>query len=283
MFATLCLDVSRVARFVNTRNIIEKSPGLGSIRGRCNLSYLNKISLNWERVENRNAYPFNIPAISNLDSLNLDYNVIFIVGENGTGKSTLLEAVAYQCGFGMGGGGRNNNFGLSDESSLLSSIMTLSWMPKINSGFFLRAETFFDFAKHLDEMAQDVYSGGRKVYDAYGGKSLNQQSHGEAFLSLFINRFGGRSLYILDEPEAALSPQRQLAFLRIIHELEQSNSAQFIIATHSPILMAYPGAMIYQCNQEGFREIEYEETDHYLLTKSFLDNPDRFFKQLFQD
>lgn len=133
--------------------------------------------------------------------------------------------------------------------------MTLSWMPKINSGFFLRAETFFDFAKHLDEMAKDIYSGGRKVYDAYGGKSLNQQSHGEAFLSLFMNRFGGRSLYILDEPEAALSPQRQLAFLRVIHKLEQSNSAQFIIATHSPILMAYPGAMIYQCDQEGFKQL----------------------------
>lgn len=244
---------------------------------------MKKISLNWERVENRNVYPYNISAISNLDSLNLDYNVTFIVGENGTGKSTLLEAVAYQCGFGIGGGGRNNNIGLSDESSLLSSIMTLSWMPKINSGFFLRAETFFDFAKHLDEMAKDIYSGGRTVYNAYGGKSLNQQSHGEAFLSLFINRFGGRSLYILDEPEAALSPQRQLAFLRIIHELEQSNSAQFIIATHSPILMAYPGATIYHCDQEGFKQIDYEETDHYRLSKSFLDNPERFFKQLFQD
>lgn len=248
-----------------------------------NLPYLKEISLDWERAENRNVYPFNIPAISSLDSLNLDHNVIFIVGENGTGKSTLLEAIAYQCGFGMGGGGRNNSMGLSDESSLLSSIMTLSWMPKINSGFFLRAETFFDFAKHLDEMAQDIDSGGRKVYDAYGGKSLNQQSHGEAFLSLFINRFGGKSLYILDEPEAALSPQRQLAFLRIIHELEQSNSAQFIIATHSPILMAYPGAIIYHCNQEGFNQTNYEETDHYRLTKSFLENPERFFIQLFQD
>ncbi len=247
------------------------------------MSYLKKISLNWERVGNRDDYPFNVPAISNLDSLDLDHNVVFIVGENGTGKSTLLEAIAYQCGFGIGGGGRNNDIGLSDESALLSSILTLSWMPKINSGFFLRSETFFDFAKHLDEMAKDIYSGGRQVYDAYGGKSLNQQSHGEAFLSMFMNRFGGRSLYILDEPEAALSPQRQFAFLSIIHELEKANSAQFIIATHSPILMAYPGSMIYQCDEDGFNQINYEETDHYRLTKSFLDNPERFFKQLFQD
>ncbi|MDR3587673.1 MAG: hypothetical protein P4L59_20530 [Desulfosporosinus sp.] len=155
------------------------------------MSYLKKISLKWECVEKKDNYPFNILAISNLDSLSLDHNVVFLVGENGSEKSTLFEAVAFQCGYGIGGGGRNNDIGLSDESSLLSSIMTLSWMPKINSGFFLRAETFFDFAKHLDEMAKDIYAGGRKVYDAYGGKSLNQQSHGEAFLSLGAAVHGG--------------------------------------------------------------------------------------------
>lgn len=119
-------------------------------------------------------------------------------------------------------------------------------------------------------------------YDAYGGKSLNEQSHGEAFLSLFLNRFWGKSLYILDEPEEALSPQRQFALLSIIHDLEQSNNAQFIIATHSPILMAYPGAVIYQCDEDGFKQVDYEETDHYRLTKAFLNNPDKFFKQLFR-
>jgi predicted ATPase len=237
------------------------------------LAYLKRITLNWERIENRNEYPFNVPAVANLDSLDLDHNVVFFVGENGTGKSTLLEAMAYQCGFSIGGGGRNNDLGLSDASALLASIIRLSWMPKVTSGFFLRAETFFDFAKYLDEMGN---------YDAYGGKSLNEQSHGEAFLSLFLNRFWGKSLYILDEPEAALSPQRQFALLSIIHDLEQSNNAQFIIATHSPILMAYPGAVIYQCDEDGFELVNYEETDHYRLTKAFLNNPDKFFKELFR-
>lgn len=237
------------------------------------MAYLKRITLNWERIENRNEYPFNVPAVANLDSLDLDHNVVFFVGENGTGKSTLLEAMAYQCGFSIGGGGRNNDLGLSDASALLASIIRLSWMPKVTSGFFLRAETFFDFAKYLDEMGN---------YDAYGGKSLNEQSHGEAFLSLFLNRFWGKSLYILDEPEAALSPQRQFALLSIIHDLEQSNNAQFIIATHSPILMAYPGAVIYQCDEDGFELVNYEETDHYRLTKAFLNNPDKFFKELFR-
>jgi len=239
------------------------------------------VTLNWERADNRNTYPFNIPALVNCASLDTNHNVVFFVGENGTGKSTLLEAIAYQCGFGIGGGDRNYDIGLSDESVRLATILTLSWMPKINQGFFLRAETFFDFAKHLDERSKDPYAGGRGVYNAYGGKSLNQQSHGEAFLSLFVHRFGGKSLYILDEPKAALSPQRQLAFLGIMNDLEMADRAQFIIATHSPILMAYPGAQIYECNEDGIIPIDYEETDHYRLTKAFLDNPDRFFKQLF--
>ncbi|NLP44786.1 MAG: AAA family ATPase [Peptococcaceae bacterium] len=242
------------------------------------MAYLKQITLNWDKVNDKDQYPFNIPALSRLDTLDLNQNVVFIVGENGTGKSTLLEAIAYQCGFDIGGGSRNNDLGLTDKSVLLSSIMTLSWMSKVTKGFFLRAETFFNFAQYLDEMAKEHPA----QYEAYGGKSLNEQSHGEGFIALFTHRFGGKSLYILDEPEAALSPLRQFALLKIIHDLEQDNQAQFIIATHSPILMAYPGALIYQCDEDGFHKTNYEETEHYRLTKAFLDNPERFFRELFK-
>lgn len=245
------------------------------------MAYLKKIAINWDRVDDRNVYPYNVPAISHFESLEIDRNVIFIAGENGTGKSTFLEALAYKCGFTAGGGGRAVDLGLSDASLKLASVMTLSWRQKSKQGFFLRAETFFDFAKYIDELARD--NGMGEVYKPYGGKSLNEQSHGEAFISLFANRFGGGGLFILDEPEAALSPQRQLAFLRIIYDLVKEGKAQFIIASHSPILMAYPGANIYSCEEEGLKLVEYEETDHYRLTKAFLDNRERFFKHLFED
>lgn len=214
--------------------------------------------------------------------MDTDFNVVFFIGENGTGKSTLLEAIASKCGFGSLGGGKNYVFGDS-YNPFLESILILSWLPKVTNGFFLRAETFYDFACQLDKMARETYGGGGLVYLPYGGSSLNEQSHGEAFLSLFNNRFNSKGLYILDEPEAALSPQRQLAFLRIIYQLEQSGKAQFIIATHSPIIMAYPGAAIYSFDWERVCRIEYEETEHYRLTKAFLNDKERFLKHLFED
>lgn len=247
------------------------------------MSFLKRISLKWDEVEHRDLYPFNIPAISSLTRLDTSHNVIFFVGENGTGKSTLLEGIAFKCGFGNRGGGKYNIFEDPDESLKLESIMSLSWMPKVNNGFFLRAETFFAFANYIDELARDSYNIGQNVYGPYGGRSLHQQSHGEAFVSLFTNRFKGKGLYLLDEPEAALSPQRQLAFLKIIRELEQAGKAQFIIATHSPILLAYPQAMIYSFDGDSVKKIEYEETEHYQLTKAFLNNKERFLEQLFQD
>ena len=155
-------------------------------------------------------------------------------------------------------------------------------MPKINNGFFLRAETFFDFANYIDELSCDLIEGD-KAFIPYGGKSLHEQSHGEAFISLFTNRFGGKGLYILDEPEAALSPQRQLAFLRVIRNLEQAGKAQFIIATHSPILMAYPDSVIYSFNGDRVNKQDYEETEHYQLTKAFLNDRRRFLKELFEN
>lgn len=233
--------------------------------------------MNWSQNSEKDKYPFNISSLNCVNSIDMDHNVTFFIGENGTGKSTLLEAIAYKCGFGSKGGNRNNIFEEDDNTAKLASIITISWLPKVNRGFFMRAETFYDFAEYIDELAKEEI----EAYQPYGGKSLNEQSQGEAFLSLFSNRFNSKGLYILDEPEAALSPQRQLAFLSIIWQLEQKGMAQFIIATHSPILMAYPNAKIYSFDNDRLIQIEYEETDHYQLTKAFLNNREKFFRNLF--
>ena len=227
-------------------------------------------------------YPFSIPAFKEGLTLRLHENVTFFVGENGSGKSTLLEAIADQCGFNLRGGNRNHNVGSSEEyngySTPLSGSITLGWTPKrISDGFFMRAESFFNFADYIDEIAVEDAS----ILDAYGGKSLHEQSHGESFLSLFQNQFS-RGIYILDEPEAALSPNRLMTFMSIINRLEQSGRAQFIIATHSPMLLCYPEATIFNFGTSGLEEIGYKDTEHYQLTKSFLDNPDAYFRFLFE-
>lgn len=219
------------------------------------------------------AYPFNIPAFSTGIALNLTSNVTFFVGENGSGKSTLLEAIAQRCGFSAEGGGRDHHFG-RDERSLLAEALELSWSFKVYDGFFMRAESFFDFASYLEGVGTD--------FERYGGQSLHKQSHGESFLALFANRFD-LGIYLLDEPEAALSPQRQLSFLSIIHRLEKSGGAQFLVSTHSPILLAYPGATILSLDGAAIAEIDYKSTEHYRLTKQFLESPERFFRSLFAD
>jgi predicted ATPase len=227
-------------------------------------------------------YPFSIPAFKEGLTLRLHDNVTFFVGENGSGKSTLLEAIADQCGFNLRGGNRNHNVDSSEEyngySTPLSGSITLGWTPKrISNGFFMRAESFFNFADYIDEIAEEDPD----ILDAYGGKSLHEQSHGESFLSLFQNQFS-RGIYILDEPEAALSPNRLMTFMSIINKLEQSGRAQFIIATHSPMLLCYPEATIFNFGTSGLEEIGYKDTEHYQLTKSFLDNPDAYFRFLFE-
>ncbi|PZE19687.1 AAA family ATPase [Paenibacillus xerothermodurans] len=231
------------------------------------------IKLN-EKINAPDKYPFNVPAIKHFDNIALNKNVTFFVGENGSGKSTLLEAIAYQCGFNTAGGSRNNLYELVSSEAKLGDFIRLSWMPKINNGFFLRAESFYNFASHLDELAKED----RRVYHYYGGKSLHEQSHGESFISLFTHRFGQKGIYLLDEPEAALSPQRQLAFLNIIHELQKS--AQIIIATHSPILLGYPNAEIYNFNVSPIELIKYEDTEHYQITRRFLENKNFYLKEL---
>lgn len=218
-------------------------------------------------------YPYTVPAIRSLEELSLDQKITFFVGENGSGKSTLLEAIAVKCGFPIGGGGRNNVYNFVEETSPLAEQLTLSWLPKISNGFFLRAESFHQFASHIDEVGAS---------NSYGGQSLHQQSHGESFMSLFQNRFGERAIYLLDEPEAALSPQRQLTFLKLLHDFVEKYDCQFIIATHSPILLGYPNAVIYQF-EDTITEVAYEETDHYQISKYFLLNRERFLQQLFEE
>lgn len=234
--------------------------------------YLRSIRCNSERMIG-SSFPFSIPAFRKGIDLDLPTPVTFFVGENGSGKSTLLEALAEICGFNPEGGSRDHYREAREDRSELAQALRLSWKPKMAEGFFMRAESFYNFASYIDSVSN---------FMAYGGKSLHQQSHGESFLALFQHRFE-HGLYILDEPEAALSPQRQLAFLRIIHELEVPRHAQFLIATHSPILLAYPGATLYQFEEEGIREVAYRETDHYLITKEFLNGPERIFRYLFEE
>ncbi|MFJ8066601.1 AAA family ATPase [Psychrobacillus sp. NPDC096426] len=236
--------------------------------------FLKKVSILKSGVENQ--YPFTIPTIKNLTELELTSSVTFLVGENGTGKSTLLEGIADNCEFNTAGGSRNNVFAVDAAESVLGEHIRLSWMPKVTNGFFLRAESFYQFASHIDELEREQPG----ILDSYGGKSLHEQSHGESFLSLFLNRFNGRAIYLLDEPEAALSPQRQLSFLRIMHNLVEEEDCQFIIATHSPIILGYPNATILSFDHGEIEEVEYEMTGHYQITKYFLNHRKKFLEEL---
>jgi predicted ATPase len=219
------------------------------------------------------TYPFNVRALSQGVDLTFRSNVTFFVGENGAGKSTLLEAIAECCGFNPEGGNRDHHYATFADRTALAQALRLSWSPKVTEGFFLRAESFYNFATYIEQVS---------TMHAYGGKSLHKQSHGEAFLSLFVNRFE-QGIYILDEPEAALSPQRQLSFLRILYELEKPNHAQFLISTHSPIILAYPGATLFTLDGGSIEEIAYEDTQHYQVTRGFLNHPESYFKTLFED
>lgn len=237
--------------------------------------YLKSCKVLQDTIPNKQAYPFNIPSLQDLHELEFPTNVTFFVGENGSGKSTLLEAIADRCDFNTAGGGRQNLYEVHKAESSLGEYIRLSWLPKISNGFFLRSETFYQFASHID-LIEDP-----RRYNAFGGKSLHHQSHGESFLALFMNRFKGKAIYLLDEPEAALSPTRQLSLLKIMKDLE--HEAQFIIATHSPILLGYPNATIYSFDQGEIESIRYEDTIHYIVTKRFLNAPQSILRELFDE
>ena len=245
------------------------------------LPYLREISLKTDKIDDWDLFPFTIPAIRNLEHLKFSPTVTFIIGENGSGKSTLVEAIAVAMGFNPEGGTKNFNFGTRDSHSDLHEYLRLvKSIKRPKDGFFLRAESFFNVATNIEQL--DVGWGGPPVIDSYGGSSLHEQSHGESFLSLVLHRFSGNGLYILDEPEAALSPTRQLTVLARMKQLLDLDS-QFIIATHSPILMAYPGATIYCITESGIQNVGYEQTEHYEITKAFLENPDRMLNELFRE
>lgn len=243
--------------------------------------FASQVRLRRDAVDSFDRYPFCIPAIRTLDVLELHPKVTFIVGENGSGKSTLLEAIAVSLGFNAEGGTRNFHFGTRpSHSELHRFIRVAKGVRRPRDGFFLRAESFFNVATEIERLDAEPGAGAR-VIDAYGGRALHDQSHGEAFLALMMHRFRGNGLYILDEPEAALSPQRQLAVLSCMHDLVRADS-QFIIATHSPILMAYPQAWIYTCSAAGLSRVDYHETEHYRVTRDFLAAPERMLRVLLE-
>ncbi|NVD69424.1 AAA family ATPase [Duganella sp. BJB1802] len=232
--------------------------------------YLQRITalfgdgVDWER------HPYTVPAVRSLESIAFHPDVTFFIGENGAGKSTLLESIALALGFSMEGGTKGVQLNTAREDAPLFESLKLSRSFRApRDGYFFRAESFHNVATYMEEVDYLV---------GYGG-SLHARSHGEAFMAVLLNKFKGKGLYLLDEPEAALSPNRQLAALTAIHQLVQDES-QFIIATHSPILLAYPNAKILLFDGSGITEVAYEDTEHYAVTRDFLNNYPRRLEQL---
>jgi predicted ATPase len=236
--------------------------------------YLQTVSIRPDAEIDFDAYPFTIPAVRELGHLELHPDVTFFVGENGAGKSTVLEGIALALGYSPEGGTKNFQLRTAESESPLHNVLRLARsFRKPRDGYFLRAESFYNVATFMDEVG---------YLDGYGNKSLHTRSHGEAFMTLLTHKFRGRGLYLMDEPEAALSPNRQLAALAAIHQLVQDES-QFIIATHSPILLSYPRAKILQFDGAGITEVAFEDTEHYAVTRDFLNNYPRRLEQLLAD
>lgn len=230
--------------------------------------FLRSIHLMRERIEDPSAYPFSLPAVQALDGLELSAVTCFI-GENGSGKSTLLEAIAVAFGFNAEGGTVNFSFSTRRSESELHRCLRLARTRRPRAGFFLRAESFFNVASEIERLG----------VTGYGDRSLHEQSHGESFMALVNHRFEPNGLYILDEPEAALSPSRQLSLLIAMHALVEQG-CQFLIATHAPIVLAYPGATIYQLDESGIAPAAYDDTEHVRLTRDFLQDRERFLRRL---
>lgn len=233
--------------------------------------YLQRVSADFGDDVDFSQHPYSVGAVRTLSSIDFHPSVTFFVGENGAGKSTMLEAIALALGHGNEGGTRNVRLNTSRESSPLHASLRLSRsFKRPRDGYFFRAESFFNVASYMDQV---------NYLDGYGGRSLHAGSHGEAFMAVLQHKLKGHGLYLMDEPEAALSPNRQLAALTAIHQLVQQES-QFIIATHSPILLSYPDARILLFDSGGITEVAYEDTEHYAVTRDFLNHYPRRLEQL---
>jgi len=230
--------------------------------------HLVKVRINSENYPTSRCYPFNIPTLRETTELTFRRPIAFFVGENGSGKSTLLEAITKKCGIHLWDKPRRHVAHNNPYETRLADYITVTWANGSVPGSLFRAETFRDFADFLDDVA--LCDPGRLKY--HGGHILNTLSHGEAILSYFSGRFYIKGLYLLDEPEAAFSPSSQVKFLKLLRRLEAAGHAQFIMATHSPILLAYPGAQIFNFDSSRVEEVDYEDTAHY-----------KIYKQLFTD
>jgi predicted ATPase len=247
---------------------------------------LQSLHLLRERIFNPTAYPFSVPAIQSLKTLRFTSRVAFFVGENGSGKSTLLEAIAGHIGFGREGGNRDMPHETTHSVHSIDPLiraLRLAWDKRTGEGFYFRAESLYTLASRIDELDSDPGIGGL-IRDSYGGKSLHERSHGETFYTVLDHKFRRSGLFLLDEPEAALSPQRQLSFLLLLHQtLRDYKDAQFIISTHSPVLLGYPGAQIFSFDDGRIREIAYEEAESVHIVRRFLNDREYFLKELFRE
>jgi predicted ATPase len=245
-------------------------------------NFLTQASLLRNKIPSLEEYPFSIPAIGSLHEIRFEQPVTFFIGENGSGKSTLLEAIAVRSGLNPEGGSRHFNFSTRASHSGLKDYLRLDRsLRRPRDSYFLRAESYFNVATEIEALDREPGKA-PPIIRSYGGKSLHEQSHGESFFALFMKRLGGDGFYLLDEPEAALSPSRQLSFLTRLHELV-GEGCQFLIATHSPILMAYPQAEIYLLADGPPRRVAYRETEHYTVTRNFLTRTDRMLEILLNE
>src|SRR5882672_11169728 len=233
--------------------------------------YLRRIWLEPSRIADRAAYPFCLPSLRDDFELDLDHAITIIVGENGTGKSTLLEGIAVLAGYDEAGGGKgyrpvDHSRAVEAMGGRLSKALRASWLPKITNGWFFRAESFFSVARYLDEAAIGVGP----------PPDFLSHSHGEGFLRFFAERCQRQGIFIFDEPESALSPTRQIEFLKLLRRMDESKISQIIMATHSPLLMAYPNARLLRLSKSGLEPVTVKETDHYRVMREFCDDPASF-------